>query len=141
MPGATEPGKLPAMHRFVEHTGEVELEIQAPTEAGVFAEAVAAFGELLEGGNGERARHEIAVSAGDRAALLVDWMNELVFLAEVEGFVPERLSSLELRNGGLAATVDGRRGNPPHLVKAVTLNDLKLERTDGCWQARVVLDV
>lgn len=129
------------MHRFVEHTGEVELEIEAATEEGIFAEAVAAFGELVQGGTGEAAQHEIELSAGDQASLLVEWMNELVFLVEVEDFVPERASSLELADGHLWATVEGLRSRPPHLVKAVTLNDLKLERDDDHWHARLVLDV
>jgi hypothetical protein len=49
--------------------------------------------------------------------LLVDWLNELVFLAEVEGFVPESVERLELGDG-LQATLAAVRGRPRHLVKA-----------------------
>ena len=129
------------MHRFVEHTGEVELEIEASTEKGIFAEAVSAFGELVRGGRGDAARHEIEVLAGDRALLLAELVNELVFLAEVERFVPERVGVLELSDGRLRATLEGVRSRPSHLVKAATLNRVKLERTDDGWHARLVLDV
>ena len=131
------------MHRFVEHTGEVELEIEAATEEGIFVEALAAFGDLVGGaeGGGAAACRDVELSSGDGALLLVEWLSELVFLAEVEGFVPERVSALELSDGYLRATVEGRRGQRPHLVKAVTLNNLELERTDDHWCARLVLDV
>jgi SHS2 domain-containing protein len=129
------------MHHFVDHTGEVELELEARTEEGVFTEAVAAFRELVRAGGGARERREVELSAADRPLLLVEWVNELVFLAEVEGFVPVRVSSVELSPGRLHATVEGHRGRVPHLVKAVTLNDLTLERTDDRWHARLVLDV
>jgi SHS2 domain-containing protein len=132
---------LGAMHRFVEHTGEVQLELEARTEEGVFTEAASAFRELVGAGDGEGERREVQLSGADRALLLVEWVNELVFLAEVEGFVPVRVRSVELSPGGLRATVEGHRGRVPHLVKAVTLNDLKLERTDDTWHARLVLDV
>lgn len=143
MSGRPDCGTLPAtMHRFVEHLGEVELEIVAPSEEDVFGEALAAFGGLVgDGSGGAAARHEVELSAGDRALLLADWVGELVFLAEVEGFVPDRVSALELAGGRLRATVEGRRGSPRHLVKAVTLNNLTLEQADDHWYARLVLDV
>jgi SHS2 domain-containing protein len=129
-------------HRFVEHIGEVEVELESETEAGLFAAATDAFAELVSAeGEGPREQHEIALDGDDRALLLVDWLNELVYLAEVDGFVPERLASFELGDGGLRATVAGRRDAPPHLVKAVTLNDLEFAEEGGTWYGRVVLDV
>jgi SHS2 domain-containing protein len=129
-------------HRFVEHTGEVELELEAATEEGLFTAAIQAFAELVSrDGDGPSASHELALDGDDRALLLVDWLNELVYLAEVERFVPERLAAFELAAGGLRATVAGRRGDPSHLVKAVTLNNLEYAQRGGSWHAHVVLDV
>lgn len=129
-------------HRWVDHTAELELEIEAPSEEAVFAEALAAFAELVGSEPaGEPARHEISASAPDRAALLAEWLGELIFLAETEDFVPEQLAELELARDGLRATVDGRRGSPRHLVKAVTYHGLELGRDDKVWHARAVLDV
>lgn len=133
---------LGTVHRFVEHTGELELEIVSPTEEGVFGEALAAFASLVgEGADGEAASHEVVVQASDRGLLLAEWLEELVVLAETEGFVPERARVLELSDGRLEATVDGRRGRPRNLVKAVTLNNLEVERADDHWYASLVLDV
>ena len=36
-------------YRFVDHTAELQLELEAPTREDVFREAVAALGELLAG--------------------------------------------------------------------------------------------
>jgi SHS2 domain-containing protein len=109
----------------------------------VFAAAAAALGELLAGGEepGPPARHHVSLTAPDRGALLVDWLSELVFLAETAGFVPERVPEIALGETTLTATVEGRRGDPPHLVKAVTYHMLELGPTDGAWRGRVVLDV
>jgi SHS2 domain-containing protein len=128
-------------HRFVEHVGEVEVELEAPSEAGVFESALAAFAELAGGGEGEAAQHEVELTSSDRALLLVEWLSELVYLAETERFVPERVTAFELDDGRLRATVTGYRGHPSHLVKAVTLHGLALERKGEAWHARVVLDV
>jgi SHS2 domain-containing protein len=128
--------------RLVEHVGEVELALASPTEEGVFEEAAAAFRELVDGSRaeGERLRREIVLHAEEPALLLVDWLNELLFLAEVERFVSVLVERLELADG-LSATVAGVRGRPRHLVKGATLNGLELTRDPRGWHGHVVLDV
>ena len=128
------------MYRWVEHTAELELVIEAGSEREVFADALAAYAELVGPAGGPHALHEVAAEAPDRAALLAAWLEELVFLAETEAFVPER-AELELRADGLRARVEGRRGEPSHIVKAVTYHDLEFSPADDGWRARVVLDV
>ena len=63
----------------------------------------------------------------ERAVLLVEWLDELVFLAETEDLVPEDMVRIELSEDGLAATVRCRRGSPRHLVKAATYHRLAFE--------------
>jgi SHS2 domain-containing protein len=131
------------MYRWVDHTGELELEIGAESEEGTLREAVAALRELLSEGAelGESLLLDVSLSAPDRPGLLADWLTELVFLAETEGFVPQDVRSLELRGNRVIAQVEGLRGDPRHLVKAVTLHRLAFEPVDGGWRATVVLDV
>ena len=106
------------MYRWVDHTGELELELEAATELGVFEEALAALGGLL-----------------------AEWLSELAYLAESEGFVPARAERLELTGKALEATVVGRRASPSSLVKAVTYHRLGIWEEDETWRARVILDV
>jgi SHS2 domain-containing protein len=129
-------------YRWVDHTAEVELEIEASDERGVLEDALHALAELLGIGPvaGEETR-PVAVEAGDRPALLAAWIEELGFLAESEGFVATRLVELELGSDRLRATVSGVLGEPPPLVKAVTYHRLAFEPRDEGYVARVVLDV
>ena len=79
--------------------------------------------------------------AADDAALLAAWLDELVFLAETDGFVPERARSVRVDGHAARGIVVGRLGTPPHLVKGVTYNDLELRFDGESWHGRVVLDV
>jgi SHS2 domain-containing protein len=129
------------VYRWVDHTAEVELEIAAGSEREVFADALDALGELLGAtGDGDE-RRAVEVRANDRPALLAAWLEELVFLAETEGFEALGLESLELHGEALRATVRGRRGDPPPLVKAVTYHRLAFAPAGSGYSARVVLDV
>lgn len=126
-------------YTWIEHTAELELELRASDESGVFREAVAAFAELLGDGFGEPLCHAISLAMNDRGAQLVELLEELVFLADTKGFVPERLAHIDLMTRH--AVVKGHVGSPPPVVKAVTYHGLAFaEGADG-WLARIVLDV
>ena len=133
------------MYRWIDHTSELELHVEAETEGEVLEDATSALAELLRGdaeaASGEPVTREVTVNADDRAQLLAAWLEELVFLAETEAVVPERVRFETLDERGLRACVDGRRGQPPHLVKAVTYHRLSFERGPTGWTATVVLDV
>ena len=130
------------MYRWVDHTSEVELEIEAAGEREVLEDAMRALAELLGfEGSGDEVR-SVAVQAADRPALLAAWLEELVFVAEVEGFVATDVVELEFLTGhGVRATVAGVVGEPPPLVKAVTYHRLAFAPSGARYVARVVLDV
>jgi SHS2 domain-containing protein len=129
-------------YRWVEHTGELELEIEAEDEEAVFGEGFAAMRELLTAdAGGEILIRRVELAGRDRAALLADWLAELAILGEIEGLVPEGICKLELDADGLRVTVEGHAGSPSHLVKGATYHRLAFEPSGDGWFARVVLDV
>jgi SHS2 domain-containing protein len=91
--------------------------------------------------HGDEVRRELDLAAPDHAVLLADWIAELAYLAESEGFVPSAVERIDVAGDSVSATVAGRRGDPPHLVKAVTYHRLEFERGGAGWRGRVVLDV
>ena len=131
-----------AVYRWLEHTGELELEIEAPDGQAVFADALSALAEVLaDEGGGPPELRRVELEATDRAGLLADWLDELVYLADTAGFVPQTLVELELDAERLRAIVRGHLGAPRPLVKAVTRHNLAFSERPGGCRARVVLDV
>jgi SHS2 domain-containing protein len=129
-------------YRWVDHTSELELEIETATEPGVFVEALRALAELVGDDRGlDAEQRSVLVRGKDRASLLAAWLDELVFLAETQGFMSEQVSELDLDQASLTAAVRGHVGEPRHLVKAVTMHRLLFAADGDHWRARVVLDV
>jgi SHS2 domain-containing protein len=131
-------------YRFVDHTSELELELEAPSRGGVFEDAVLALGELLAGDAGQEGAvrtRELAARAGDDPALLAAWLAEIVFVAETEGLVPRGVERLEVDTSDVRGVVSFAEGTPRHLVKGVTYHDLELVRDGSTWRGRAVLDV
>jgi SHS2 domain-containing protein len=129
------------MYRWLDHTSELELALEAPSLPALFADATAALAELLADGEAAPERRDVAVEAADPSALLAEWLEELLFLAETEGFVPVAAEAVEVADGSARGTVRGFAGRPRPLVKAVTYHRLALEPTDGGFRATVILDV
>ena len=130
------------MYRWVDHTAEVELVIEADSEERVFSEALAGLGELMsDEGTAETATYSVSAAAPDHAALLVEWLNEVVYLAETEALVPERVERLDLEDRAVESAIAGRRAAARPLVKAATYHRLELAERDGSWHATVVFDV
>lgn len=130
------------MYRWDEHTSEVELAIEADSATAVFEQATLALAELLEDATAKAPlERRVRVSAEDLPTLLAEWLAELVYLSETEGFLAERATELSLSGATIEATVSGRRTAPQTLVKGVTYHRLALEPAAGRWRARVVLDV
>ncbi len=131
------------MYRWLDHTSEAELWIEDESATAVLGEAAIALGDLLsEHRRGEPVTHRVSVSAGDLPTLLAEWLAELVYLAETDGFVPERIVEMDLADTSLEAVVGGQRTEPQTLVKGVTYHRLEMARDEGgVWRARVVLDV
>ncbi len=131
--------------RLLDHTGEVRLAVTGSTLAEVFAESALAFGELeaeaIPRTGGTRS-DRVSVQAPDPAALLVEWLNELIWRAETGRWVPTEVEVVEASPTSLVATVSGPELTlPPTLVKAATLHGARCQESADGWRADVVLDV
>jgi SHS2 domain-containing protein len=132
-------------HEWLDHTSEVQLEVEAESLGGLAAEAGQALGLLLlrdVPARPEGSARELQVESVDREALLVDWLNEILFLAEVERWVAVEFDILEVSSVHLKASARGVTvDESPALVKAATFHGLAVEERDGRWQAEVIFDV
>jgi len=129
-------------YRWIEHTAELELEIEAATEEAVFADAVQAFAELVDDdGRAEPVTFELRLDGHDRADLLAQWLDELVYQAEIEALVPDETKRIELSDDGVSATLRCHRAQPRHVIKGATYHRLSFEPAGEGYRATVVLDV
>jgi len=132
------------------HTAEIGLGLWAPTLADLYTCAATAMLELIDAQPDLTTAAEertVAVASPDLESLLVDWLNELIFLQETTGaYWPEvTVNSLAQQEDGAAlrATVRGwRASQPPRLhIKAVTYHQLRVVAVDGGWRAEVFFDI
>ena len=130
---------------FEEHLGEVQVRIEAESLADLFAEAGRALSELLLDTapvDGPRQVEEVVIHAPDREALLVEWLNELLFRSETRHCAFTALDVTRVSDRELQARIGGVKVKHPRVaVKAATMHALRIEERPGGLRAIVVLDV
>jgi SHS2 domain-containing protein len=141
---ASEPNERG--HDFLDHTSELVLRLYATTFEGLIDEAARGFVELVPAhlhGRDEAEPLEVRIPSPDRAAGLVGWLNELIFLAEARCWIPAAVERVEEEPNGLRVRATGRRLTGPFVfVKAATLHGavLRDEGPAGLY-GEVTLDV
>lgn len=144
-PDAAYHGGMRPSLEVLEHPGEVRLRLRAATPGDLAVVAGRALAELELGrapGPAEGPWRQIVVQGRDREALLVHWLNELIYLAEADRWVAVEFAveaatetELRLRAGGIV--VD----EAPSRVKAATFHGLRIAPVSDGVEADVVLDV
>ena len=93
-----------------------------------------------------KVRFEVEASGEDRESLLVNWLNELIFLEDTKKVILSEFKILDLKDKSLKASVSGEAMEKGGVsvarpVKAATYNQLKISEENGRLSARVIFDV
>ncbi len=137
----------------IEHTADLAMEIEAPSLELLFLAGAHGLVGVLRGRESGCAQpeamstywRELTLEASDREALLVDWLRELLYIQMAEGVVFSGAEIERLDEGRLLARAGfrapGAEAEIERELKGVTYHDLRVERSDGRWRARVVFDL
>ena len=88
----------------------------------------------------------IQITAPDHEALLVNWLDELIYLFEAKGMLFNRfeitaISNTELRAEAFGEKINLVRHKLKTQVKAATYHMLKIEQIEDGYRAQVIFDV
>jgi SHS2 domain-containing protein len=160
--GAADPADpRPGGYELLEHTADVGIRARGATLEAAFERATEALAEVLgalapegswgqpparaPGGSGPGEPVAVEVAADDPGGLLVDWLNEVLWLREVRQAAVAGVRVERVGDGtatGWVAFSGGGPGPDGTFVKAVTYHRLRVEPDPGGgWLIEVYLDV
>jgi SHS2 domain-containing protein len=135
---------------ILEHPADIGLRARGPTLAGLFENAAAGMMEIAASpaGIGEREQKPMVAEAPDREALLVAFLEEILWLVDGQGWLPARVAVplCGISETAVAATAFGEpRDTSRHqmrlIIKAVTYHQLAVRQTAQGWEAEVYFDI
>ena len=128
----------------IEHTADRAFRVTGRDLAELFENAARAM-HALEGPRGGKRRsamREIEVEGGDRESLLVNWLNEILYLEQVHRLNCQQFHIDELKNHRLRGRVEAEACDHSFShIKAVTFHNLEIRKTAEGLEAEVVFDV
>ena len=132
---------------IIDHTADVGVVAYGDNISQAFSNAARALFSLITelDSVAEVVYQDIELRATDEESLLVEWLNELIYLFDTENIVFKRFDVTVLPNVRLRARcygekVDSLRHRLKTGVKAATYHMLRVEKGNGC-QVRVIFDI
>ncbi len=142
----------PDWFREIDHTGDVGIQITAPTLPTLFERAAHGMFRVLTDLETVQASDptRITVDGRDREALMVQWLSELNYRHTVDDVLYRafKVDPIDSSNDTLhlAATVHGESIDlDSHTVyteiKAITFHGMEIQETDDGWSVQIIFDM
>ena len=140
--------KMSKPFQTIDHTADIGIRAFGEDLPEAFANAAKGMFSLITDLRKVRAEitFDLEVSAPQQSALLVEWLNELLYRFEVEHLLFRRFIISDLGATGLKAVafgekIDLRRHQLKRDIKAATYHGLKIESGQRGYQIEVILDI
>ncbi|MFC2035098.1 archease [Chloroflexota bacterium] len=132
---------------FINHTADVGIIARGADMNRAFANAAEALFSLITNLDDveEVSYRDIDLTAPDQESLLVEWLNELIYLFDTENIIFKRfditrLSQTHLEARSYGDKVDKSKHKLKTGIKAATYHMLKIDKNNGD-RVRVMLDI
>ena len=133
---------------ILEHPADIGVRVFGRTFADLFVNAGHGLVAIaLEPQDAEPAERIVLTARGsDREDLLVNWLSEILFFMDAEGWIfrdfrIQKIADKVIEGEGLGERRDPARYPHSVAVKAVTYHQLSVRKTGEGWEAVVYLDI
>lgn len=132
---------------IIDHTADIGIIAYGADLKQLFSNAALALFSLVTDTESirEKLRRDLKIISEDEDSLLVEWLNELIYLFDAEHILFNRFDIERLANGCLKAACYGENVDPLRHkikvgVKAATYHMLKIDKDDG-YKVQVIFDI
>lgn len=135
-------------YNIFNHTADLGLEIYGKDERELFSNAAFALFNIITDikSIGIRENRHVSIEGSGREDLLVNFLREILYLFNGEGFLLKDFSISRLDSHHLTGEAKGECFDPDKHrinteIKAVTYHQVMVQKTPQGWKGRVICDV
>lgn len=132
---------------LLEHTSDIGLKIQGSNLEELFRNgfygllSITASKREISGGKSKT----IKLAAYDKESLLIDFLNELLYLINVKKWLPCKIIELNINGNNLVAVINGKKYTSPDAIKAeikaATYHNIKIKNNVDIMETKVIFDL
>ena len=132
--------------KFLEHTADVKFRSYGSDLEEAFANAGNALNQTIYGKIKikEKIKKKINIKGKDKENLLLNFLEEFLFLLDSEDLIVGKIDKLKIKNNKLECNLIGDKASNykfTNHVKAVTYNQMFVKKDKNKFICQVVLDV
>lgn len=135
-------------YHYIDHTGDVGVVVEGQSLEELFQHAAESFFDIITEPEHIEAvtSRSVSLDAPGLEELLVDWLNEFLYLFDTQTllfgrFVIERLTEQHLEATAWGEHYDEKKHPIKTIIKAVTFHQLRIENQGGTWRAQIIFDL
>ena len=132
--------------KFIEHTADTGLVAYGETLAGAFTNAALGMFSIIADLESVREveSRRVEVKEADMEGMLFEWLNNLIYIFDVEELILKRFDIVEFEEGRLVAVCHGEKYDPYRHqlkteVKSATYHMLEVDREKN--RVQVIFDI
>lgn len=133
---------------IIDHTADVGVIAYGADLKQLFSNAALALFSLVTEPESIRQelQRDVKIISEDKDSLLVEWLNELIYLFDAEHILFSRFDIERLTNDGLKASCYGENVDPLRHkirigVKAATYHMLKIDKDGNGYRVQIIFDI
>jgi SHS2 domain-containing protein len=132
----------------IDHTADIGIVAYGDDIKQVFANAALGLFNLMADLDDfeEGLQRDLELSAEDVEVLLIEWLNELIYIFDVEHiifkkFEIEKLTSTEVKARCFGEKIKPGQHKLKREIKAATYHMLRISKEDGTYKVQVIFDI
>ncbi len=131
---------------LIEHTADIGIKIQGNNLEELFESGF--YGVLSIVASRKALVSEsktIELYAPDKECMLVDFLNEILYLINVKNWLPAKIVELNIDENNLKSVINGEKFSSPDIIKteikATTYHNINIKKNVDTWETKVYFDL
>ncbi len=130
----------------IEHTADIGLNLRGKNLKYLFESGFYGILDILSNKKPPANEHKtIKITSSDNESLLVDFLNEIIYLVNTERWLPAEIKEMKITSNSLKAVITGSQYNSPDAVKAevkaATYHNLKIRESVDTVETDIYFDI
>lgn len=131
--------------KILEHPSDLKIRAFGKTKEELFENAMVGMFKSAKYGiepKSQNLKAKIKIKSIDFPSLLVDFLNEILYLVETKKEVYQKVNFKKFSENEIKAELIGKKLKRMGVhIKGVTYHDLDISQKDGTWQATILFDI
>lgn len=133
-------------YKILGHTADIRMKVEADSLPELFVAAIEGMNSIIKEKREERrekSKKIIEIQSPDKTALLIDFMNEVLYLSQANKEIYNEVKFLEFSETALKAEIFGVKVEEfDEDIKAVTYHEAEIKKNEkGNFETIIVFDI